>query len=45
MLLTLLQAFDTSDPHKDTDDGAHNDGPAVSIPSSTTHHNSLVMNA
>ena len=35
MLLILLQAFGTSDPHKDTDDGVQNDGPAVSIPSST----------
>ena len=43
LLLILLQAFDASDPHKDTDDGVHNDGPAVSILSSTTNHNPSVM--
>ena len=43
VLLILLQAFHTSDPHKDTDDGVHNDGPAVSIPSSTTNHYPLMM--
>ena len=35
VLLILLQVSDAPDPHKDTDDGVHNDGPAVSIPSST----------
>ena len=43
VLLILLQAFDASDPHKSTDDGEHNDGPAVSHPSSATNHNPSVM--
>ena len=35
LLLIPLQVSNASDPHKDTDDGVHNDGPAVSIPNST----------